>query len=142
MSNLEVLESRLLTSPTARARFLADTLELLEKNGVDISATLGDVISSIDLTDGASFLNGLAASTIVITRTSTGITDTSTAASTLVITRTSTGRDPSTFGGPGNAASTIVITRTSTGHLSDLANQLGTLASELQKEALRLDKTE
>lgn len=110
MSELEALESRLLSSPAARARFLADTLEALEGGGADTAGLL----KTVDLTDGARFLGGLAAATIVITRTSTGLgsRDPGTVADTVVITRTSTGLGSKD---PGTAADTLVITRTSTG---------------------------
>ena len=66
--NFEALEQRLLQSPTARARFLADTLELLEKNGVDVNSPdfQQQIQPSLDLTEGSRFLGGLAASTVVV----------------------------------------------------------------------------
>ncbi|MBN9148349.1 MULTISPECIES: hypothetical protein [unclassified Nitrobacter] len=167
MATLEDLETTLLSNPAARARFLADTLELFEKNGVDVNTAFsGAAADSFDLTDGARFLGGLAASSVVITRSSTGrgvgdlggnpaastlvITRSSTgrgvgdlganpAASTLVITRSSTGRG---VGDLGTVASTVVITRSSTGRLANIANQLKQVAQALESESLELNAQE
>lgn len=169
MSTLEDLEVTLLSSPAARARFLADTLELFEKNGVNVNAAFsGAAANSFDLTDGPRFLGGLAASSMVITRSSTGrgvgdlggnpaastmvITRSSTgrgaadlgsnpAASTIVITNASTGRGVGDLGG-NPVASTMVITRSSTGRLANIAQQLKDVALALESESLELSAQE
>lgn len=68
-SDLKNLNNRLINSPVARARFLADTLDLLEKNGLDVQDP--DVLKSLDLNldlnDGKKFIDGLRASSVVIT---------------------------------------------------------------------------
>jgi hypothetical protein len=70
-NDLKKLRDNLTKSPAARARFLADTLEVLKRNGLDIDDP--DVLQSLDLnldlTDSKKFLDGLAASTVVITIT-------------------------------------------------------------------------
>ena len=52
MATLEDLETTLLSNPAARARFLADTLELFEKNGVDVNTAGSD--SSEDASESGS----------------------------------------------------------------------------------------
>ena len=69
MPNLKDLRNRLLESPSARATFLTGTLSLLKDNGVDVDDP--DVLKSLDLEfdlrDGQRFVDGLKASTVVIT---------------------------------------------------------------------------
>lgn len=70
-NDLKKLRDNLAKSPAARARFLADTLEVLKRNGLDVDDV--DVLKSLDLnldlTDSKKFLDGLKASTVVITIT-------------------------------------------------------------------------
>ena len=68
-NTLKDLRSKLVASPVARARFLADTLDLLNKNGLDVEDqdVLKSLDLSLDLNDGRKFVDGLAASTVVIT---------------------------------------------------------------------------
>lgn len=102
-TDLEGLEQKLLDSPTARARFLADTLELFEKNGVDVNdaAFQQQMQPALDLSDGSRFLGGLAASTVVIVAATAG----------------QRGATGAVAGGnaPGRAASSVVIVAASAG---------------------------
>lgn len=68
-NDLNNLRGRLVASPVARARFLADTLDLLGKNGLDVEDpdVLKSLDLSLDLNDGKKFVDGLRASTVVIT---------------------------------------------------------------------------
>lgn len=66
MANLNDLEKRLLESPSARARFLGEALELLERQGVDTTAEQFAGAIRANLENGPAFLQSLAASTIVI----------------------------------------------------------------------------
>jgi hypothetical protein len=70
-SDLTALKARLVNSPAARARFLADTLDLLAKQGVDIEDA--DVLKStglsFDLSNGGKFVDESVASTNIITIT-------------------------------------------------------------------------
>jgi len=70
-SDLLTLRNNLNKSPVARARFLADTFDLLSKNGVDVEdqEVLKSLDLNLDLTDSRKFIDGLAASSIVITIT-------------------------------------------------------------------------
>ena len=114
--NFEALEQRLLQSPTARARFLADTLELLEKNGVDVNSPdfQQQIQPSLDLTEGSRFLGGLAASTVVVAIATAGqrgsiASQAGNAASTVVVVAASAGQRGSIGTDLGRAASTVVV---------------------------------
>jgi hypothetical protein len=67
--DLTALKARLVKSPAARARFLADTLDLLAKNGVDVEDK--DILKStglsFDLANGQKFVDESVASTNIIT---------------------------------------------------------------------------
>jgi len=69
MSDLKALQKRLETNPIARTRFLADILGILERSGVDIhdSKVLDQLNLNLDLRDGKKFLDGLRASTNIVT---------------------------------------------------------------------------
>ncbi|MGP3919249.1 hypothetical protein [Nonomuraea sp. 10N515B] len=84
---LEELAERLNESPAARARFLAGTIELLEENGVDVSAKEFGGLLTADISNHASFLRSLAASAVVTAIGYTGGGD----------------------GGPQESATTVVI---------------------------------
>src|SRR5688500_5119686 len=72
MSTLEQLTDQLLDSPTSRARFLAQTLELLERNGVDLTSEALSGLVSADISDRESFENSMAANTVAIVIGSAG----------------------------------------------------------------------
>jgi len=134
--NFEALEQRLLQSPTARARFLADTLELLEKNGVDVNSPdfQQQIQPSLDLTEGSRFLGGLAASTVVVAIATAGQrgsigSQAGNAASTVVIVAASAGQRGSLGTDLGRAASTVVIVAASAGQRGSLGTDLGRAAS-------------
>jgi hypothetical protein len=64
------LKSNLQSSPAARAAFLADTVSLLQKHGVDVNAPeMQSALSNVDLKNGANFLKSLAQSSAIITIT-------------------------------------------------------------------------
>lgn len=67
--NLKTLQQNLLKNPAARAKFLADLLDTLRKSGVDVDdpKVLESLQLDLDLTDGKKFIDGLKASTVVIT---------------------------------------------------------------------------
>ncbi|HBC3919988.1 TPA: hypothetical protein ACVU4L_001665 [Vibrio parahaemolyticus] len=69
MANLKQLKENLEKNPAARAKFLADLLKTLESNGLDVNDP--DVLKSLDLdldlNDGPKFVEGLKASTVVVT---------------------------------------------------------------------------
>lgn len=69
--DLPTLRSRLEQNPAARARFLADLLQTLQKNGVDVdnSKVLDSLKLDLDLSDGKKFVGGLSASSVIITIT-------------------------------------------------------------------------
>lgn len=128
-TDLEGLEQKLLDSPTARARFLADTLELFEKNGVDVNdaAFQQQMQPALDLSDGSRFLGGLAASTVVIVAATAGQrgatdavaggTSLGRAASSVVIVAASAGQRGAVgaASGLGRAASSVVIVAATAG---------------------------
>src|SRR4051794_21228530 len=66
MADLGDLERKLLESPSARARFLGDALELLEKQGVDTTAEQYRQLLEANLRDGAAFIRNLGAAGMVI----------------------------------------------------------------------------
>lgn len=117
---LESLQQRLLDDPTARARFLADTLELLERNGVAThSAEFQQQIKpALDLSQGANFVGGLAASTLVLVvagAAQRGVGgNLGKAASSVVIVAASAGQR-GIGSDPGKAASSVVIVAASAG---------------------------
>lgn len=134
--NFEALEQRLLQSPTARARFLADTLELLEKNGVDVNSPdfQQQIQPSLDLTEGSRFLGGLAASTVVVAIATAGqrgsiASQAGNAASTVVVVAASAGQRGSLGTDLGRAASTVVIVAASAGQRGGIGTDLGRTAS-------------
>jgi hypothetical protein len=123
---LSQLEERLLSNPAARARFLADTLDLLQRNGVDVNSpdVQEQMKTAMDLTEGSRFLGGLAASSVVIVAASAGQRGASgvgssigRAASSVVIAVASAGqRGASGVGGNiGRAASSVVIVAATAG---------------------------
>lgn len=70
--DLQALRDNLQKSQAARTRFLASALDLLEQHGVDVNDPkvanqLG--LHNIDLTNGATFLKSMMASSIVVTVT-------------------------------------------------------------------------
>lgn len=69
MSDLKSLQKKLESNPVARTRFLADILGILERNGVDVhdAKVLDQLNLNLDLRDGKKFLDGLRASTNIIT---------------------------------------------------------------------------
>lgn len=69
MADMKSLQKRLETNPIARTKFLADLLGTLERNGVDIQdpKVLEQLNLNLDLRDGKKFLEGLRASTNIIT---------------------------------------------------------------------------
>ncbi|UPG71167.1 hypothetical protein MVG78_11180 [Roseomonas gilardii subsp. gilardii] len=134
--NFEALEQRLLQSPTARARFLADTLELLEKNGVDVNSPdfQQQIQPSLDLTEGSRFLGGLAASTVVVAIATAGqrgsiASQAGNAASTVVVVAASAGQRGSIGSDLGRAASSVVIVAASAGQRGSIGSDLGRAAS-------------
>ncbi|WP_145143905.1 hypothetical protein [Roseomonas gilardii] len=134
--NFEALEQRLLQSPTARARFLADTLELLEKNGVDVNSPdfQQQIQPSLDLTEGSRFLGGLAASTVVVAIATAGqrgsiASQAGNAASTVVVVAASAGQRGGIGTDLGRAASTVVIVAASAGQRGGIGSDLGRAAS-------------
>ncbi len=66
---MSALNANLKQSAAARTKFLAGIMELLEKNGVDVSdeEVLKKLDLNLDLSDGEKFVKGLAASTVVVT---------------------------------------------------------------------------
>lgn len=69
MSDMKSLQKKLETNPVARTRFLADLLGTLERSGVDIQdpKVLEQLNLNLDLRDGKKFLDGLRATTNIIT---------------------------------------------------------------------------
>jgi hypothetical protein len=156
--SLEELQQRLLDSPAARARFLSDTLDLLEKNGIDVSSAeiqqkLGP---SLDLSDGAKFLSALAASSmvvaigqgaqpapeaagaVVIVAATAGQRRVAAEASTVVVVAASAGQRAlaAAPGGAGAPALTITVPVSAT--LADVAAALHALGDLLADEASEL----
>lgn len=68
-NDLKGLRANLAKSPFARARFLADTLSLLKSNGVDVDdvSVMKELDLDMDLNNGERFVDGLVASTNIIT---------------------------------------------------------------------------
>jgi hypothetical protein len=146
-TELENLEQRLLSSPTARARFLADTLELFEQNGVDVSDDdfRKQIEPALDLTDGNRFLSGLAASSVVIVAATAGQRGAaqqeslSQVASSVVIVAATAGQrgalGAAQAGRLGQAASSVVIVAATAGQRGSLgatqAGRLGQAASSV-----------
>ena len=133
---IENLEEQLLNSPAARARFLADTLELLERNGVDTSTPefQQQMGGALDVSEGTRFVGGLAASTVVIAIASAGQraamgSKIGNAASTVVIAIASAGQRAAMGSKIGNAASTVVIAIASAGQRGALGSRIGNAAS-------------
>jgi hypothetical protein len=123
---LTQLEDRLLSNPAARARFLADTLDLLQRNGVDVNSpdVQEQMKTAMDLTEGSRFLGGLAASSVVIVAASAGQRGASgvgsnigRAASSVVIAVASAGQRGASGVGSniGRAASSVVIVAATAG---------------------------
>jgi hypothetical protein len=135
MQELEDASERLLNSPAGRARLLADTLELFERAGADLSSPHLSGLLTTNVADRGVFLGNLAASTVVIVAASAGQRgfDPSTVASSVVIVAATAGQralDPSTRASsvvivaatagqraldPSTAASTVVIVAASAG---------------------------
>lgn len=69
MADLKDLKKSLETNPAARAKFLANLLDTMEKSGVDVNdkKVIDSMKLNLDLRDGKDFVKGLAASTVVIT---------------------------------------------------------------------------
>ena len=131
--NFEALEQRLLQSPTARARFLADTLELLEKNGVDVNSPdfQQQIQPSLDLTEGSRFLGGLAASTVVVAVATAGQRGLG----------GMLGRQESTQGGvQGSVQGGFTVTVPAAATIADVARGLRALADLLINESEALDQ--
>jgi hypothetical protein len=113
------LQQRLLEDPQARARFLADILDLLRESGVDTSSREFEetFASALDLTDGDRFMAGLAANAIVIVSASAGQ-------------RPRGGDGQQELAGVGNVASSVVIVAASAGQRG-LGQRLGDAASSV-----------
>jgi hypothetical protein len=69
MADLKELKKSLETNPAARAKFLANLLDTLEKSGLDVNdkKVIDSLKLNLDLSDGKEFVKGLAASTVIIT---------------------------------------------------------------------------
>jgi hypothetical protein len=69
MANLKDLQKSLETSAGARAKFLADLLSTLEKNGVDVNdkSVIESMNLNLDLRDGKEYIKGLTMSSNIIT---------------------------------------------------------------------------
>jgi hypothetical protein len=112
MPDINEIAQSIEQSPAARARLLADTLELLEGQGVDVSSTTWQNLVKADISSASSFAGSLAASTVVIIIGTGGGASRGpgTAASTVVVAIASAGQRP-----VGNVASTVVIAIASAG---------------------------
>lgn len=69
-----LLEQRLLATPAGRARFLAETLEILQRNGVDTSAPAlqPHMASMLDIRDSGRFMGALQATSVLTIAVSSG----------------------------------------------------------------------
>lgn len=141
MSGLAELESQITSSSASRARLLADTLELLESQGVDTSDESFNTLVSADISNEEAFRGALAASTVVIVIGTGGkqlgsaqLGRVGNVASTVVIAIASAG-GRSVGGasrvGTGTVASTVVIAIASAGERGFAGSRLrpGTVAS-------------
>ena len=134
---VEEIERQIVSSPASRARLLADTLEILEKQGVDAGSEGFRGLVAADISNEEAFRGALAASTVVIVIGSGGQRGAGTlgrlgnVASTVVIAIASAGqRGAGSFGGLGTAASTVVIAIASAGQRgAGSIGGLGTAAS-------------
>lgn len=134
---VEEIERQIVSSPASRARLLADTLEILEKQGVDAGSEGFRGLVAADISNEEAFRGALAASTVVIVIGSAGQRGAGTlgrlgnVASTVVIAIASAGqRGAGSFGGLGTAASTVVIAIASAGQRgAGRFGGLGTAAS-------------
>lgn len=128
MSGLDEIERQITSSPASRARLLADTLDILERQGVDTTSEGFRSLVSADISREQAFRGALAASTVVIVIGTGGrraASGAGTAASTVVIAIASAGQRPT--GNLGAAASTVVIAIASAGQRP--AGNMGTAAS-------------
>jgi hypothetical protein len=68
---LQEMRDNLAANPAARARFVADLLGMLERQGVNVNdtAVLNSLDLNLDLRDGQAFVDGTLASSAVITIT-------------------------------------------------------------------------
>ncbi len=136
MSGLDDLEAQIASSPAARARLLADTLTILERQGIDTTKESFHGLVSADISNAPAFMGALAASTVVIVIGSAGqrpvAADLGTAASTVVIAIASAGQRPVGLGAFGGVESTgdqpTIAKLPSVENLSQIANALRQLA--------------
>lgn len=131
------IEQQVLESPAARARLLAQALEVMEQDKSGAMAESYESLLSADLRDGKAFLGTLAASTVVIAIASAGERGSiagglGTKASTVVIAIASAGERGSIAGGLGTKASTVVIAIASAGERGSLGAMRGGLEANTQ----------